>query len=162
MNKMNENLNIRATKFLAEHLEEIDIYIKNSKEEYLNYLSQNHGVVVKVVISHFVIEFYMNQFLLHHYKERDPEILLKLSFKKKISLLPKNKYWWPSFLSSLEEFDQLQSLFSNKLDYDIKYNDLKNIRIFVEWFFKGKNIDISDPTEIIEEFTKITCSFFII
>lgn len=138
-----------------EHIEE---EFNKQNEKYKAFLYQDHDFIGRLLKYHLITEYYINEYL----ENKFPDINFKavdLRYFQKLSLLPDNDR--VAFIKpGLKELNKVRNKFSHNLNAKVELGELQEMLGVLG--ITRKETKYTEPSQVIEEFTTVACTFLIV
>jgi len=146
-NKIGEGIG-REIKEFQEHFEAL-------KTEVTSAFNREHDLIGRVLKCHLVLETYIDKALDHLNKDQLALDKISLRFFQKIELLETKIDEHKTYFTGIKKLNTIRNKFAHNLKAAVTVEDVKEMKTIVEMYRRKR---MTNPVEIIEDFTLIACS----
>lgn len=144
---------------LAPQLPEIERRFNAENEQFKKLLAKDHELIGRVLKCHLIIENYVNRHLVEVAPKHD-WLKARLNFSQKLSLLPSGNPKVEWILPGIKNINAIRNKFGHDIEARVELQDLNDCIHVLS--VARRNKKYVEPSEIIEDFTVVSCTWLIV
>lgn len=141
---------------LEPHWGRIEADFKHQNERFLELAAADHDMIGRVLKAHLVIESFLGEFLMAHYRIEDLSEL-RLTFAQKAKLLPQSKSSAAFVRPGIIQLNAVRNKFGHRLNHIIQSHEISAIYEVLQVARSG--VQFASQVDAIEAFAPIACAF---
>ena len=140
-------------------LPEIEENFERENDRFKALISQDHGLIGRVLKCHLILEHYLERFLEQHFATESIADA-KLSFFQKAQLLPSQGHAAAFVRPGILKLNAIRNKFGHTLSPDLEMGELEPLSQVLRVVRAGATFP--EPIDVIEAFTTVACTWLII
>lgn len=140
-------------------LPEIEDNFERENDRFKALISQDHGLIGRVLKCHLILEHYLERFLAQHFGTESMKEA-KLSFFQKAQLLPNQGHAAAFVRPGILRLNAIRNKFGHTLSPELEMGELEPLSQVLRLTRAGTNF--AEPIDVIEAFTTVACTWLII